>query len=115
MGRDTVYKGNRTSECGAQTVLKREYDTAPWEPLYPEPSQKLWNHSPTGFNWGYSGSGPAQLALAILLDVTGDADLAVSLHQDFKAAKVAGWGEEWEISAEEVMRWVRSKSAAGVS
>lgn len=24
------------------------------------------NHSPTGFNWGYMGSGPAQLALALL-------------------------------------------------
>lgn len=26
------------------------------------------NHSPTGFSWGYNGSGPAQLALAILCD-----------------------------------------------
>ncbi len=24
------------------------------------------NHSPSGFEWGYGGSGPAQLALAIL-------------------------------------------------
>ena len=37
-------------------------------PLNPEPSQELWNHSPDGFNWGYGGSGPAQLALALLLD-----------------------------------------------
>lgn len=28
----------------------------------------LYDHSPTGFEWGYSGSGPAQLALAILAD-----------------------------------------------
>jgi hypothetical protein len=28
----------------------------------------LVNHSPTGFSWGYAGSGPAQLALAILAD-----------------------------------------------
>ncbi len=26
----------------------------------------LYNHSPTGFEWAYNGSGPAQLALAIL-------------------------------------------------
>jgi len=26
------------------------------------------NHSPTGFAWGYSGSGAAQLAVAILAD-----------------------------------------------
>lgn len=28
----------------------------------------LMNHSPTGFSWGYAGSGPAQTALAILAD-----------------------------------------------
>jgi hypothetical protein len=28
------------------------------------------NHSPTGFAWGYSGSGSAQLAVAILADWT---------------------------------------------
>ena len=27
-------------------------------------------HSPNGFGWGYGGSGPAQLALAILLRAT---------------------------------------------
>ena len=35
--------------------------------LDPKPSQRAYNHSPDGFNWGYAGSGPAQLALAILL------------------------------------------------
>lgn len=29
---------------------------------------ELWNHSPTGFEWSYLGSGPAQLGLAILAD-----------------------------------------------
>ena len=31
----------------------------------------LFNHSPTGFEWGYAGSGPAQLALALLADMLG--------------------------------------------
>lgn len=36
---------------------------------YPLPLFKeIRNHSPTGFEWGYNGSGPAQLALAILAD-----------------------------------------------
>lgn len=39
--------------------------------LDPKPSQKMRNHSPDGFNWGYGGSGPAQLALAIMLKLTG--------------------------------------------
>ena len=42
------------------------------------------NHSPTGFEWGYGGSGPAQLALAILADCLEDDDRAVGLHQLFK-------------------------------
>jgi len=37
------------------------------EYLSPKESQKIWNHSPDGFNWGYGGSGPSQLALAIFL------------------------------------------------
>lgn len=28
------------------------------------PKNNLRNHSPNGFNWGYGGSGPAQLSLA---------------------------------------------------
>lgn len=35
--------------------------------LKPARSQKYYNHSPDGFAWGYSGSGPAQLALALCL------------------------------------------------
>lgn len=35
--------------------------------LDPGPSQKIINHSPDGFSWGYGGSGPAQLALAITI------------------------------------------------
>jgi hypothetical protein len=32
----------------------------------------LFNHSPTGFSWGDGGSGPAQLAVALLADALGD-------------------------------------------
>ena len=39
--------------------------------------------SPSGFNWGYGGSGPAQLALAILLRAT-DHETAVAYYQAFK-------------------------------
>jgi len=53
------------------------------EELLPRRSQKVYNHSPNGFNWGYGGSGPAQLALAVLLEFTSE-DKALLLHQDFK-------------------------------
>ena len=64
----------------------------------------LFNHSPTGFSWGYCGSGPAQLALALLADALGDDDLAVRLHQAFKFRVVACWpeGERWWITADQI-------------
>ena len=51
--------------------------------LSPKQSQAIVNHSPTGFAWGYSGSGPAQLALALLLKYT-DENKASRLYQEFK-------------------------------
>ncbi len=44
----------------------------------------LANHSPTGFAWSYLGSGPAQLALAILADATGDDAFALEHYRTFK-------------------------------
>lgn len=40
----------------------------------------LGRHSPNGFNWGYGGSGPAELALAIVTEITGKPDG----YQEFK-------------------------------
>jgi hypothetical protein len=51
--------------------------------LNPGPSQAIWNHSPDGFNWGYSGSGPAQLALAIMLEIAPE-KVALKNYQNFK-------------------------------
>lgn len=51
--------------------------------LHPEESLKIINHSPDGFNWGYPGSGPAQLALAICLELFGYFK-ARKVYQDFK-------------------------------
>jgi hypothetical protein len=64
--------------------------------LDPAQSQKVWNHSPDGFNHGYSGSGPAQLALAIMLELTGKADG----YQDFKFRFIAGLPQGQDFEAE---------------
>ena len=60
------------------------------------PRLDLRNHSPTGFEWGYGGSGPAQLALAILADHFGSDEPALAIYQSFKRAVIAtfpysGW------------------------
>ena len=53
------------------------------ELLLPEKSQEIINHSPDGFAWGYGGSGPSQLALAICLELYGQ-DKATQIYQSFK-------------------------------
>ena len=66
------------------------------ELLDPTHSQAIKNHSPDGFNWGYGGSGPAKLALAVTLEVTGKSDG----YQQFKWNLIAGLpqGEDFEVS-----------------
>ena len=49
-----------------------------------DPRFDLWNHSPSGFEWGYGGSGPAQLALALAADVLGDDEAALGVYQRLK-------------------------------
>ncbi|GAD53945.1 hypothetical protein MBEHAL_2705 [Halarchaeum acidiphilum MH1-52-1] len=54
------------------------------ERLTPECSLTIVQHSPSGFAVGYRGSGPAQLALAVLLNDTDNATLARQHYQTFK-------------------------------
>ena len=75
---DVVYVGYR--RLGRAVVEKQPGQ----EQVTPEQSLELANHSPSGFSWGYSGSGPAQLALALLLDYTGDEDVALAHYTAFK-------------------------------
>ncbi len=98
------YKGVKSDSGGAKTVFRVEDGRI--ATLQPERSQRVWNHSPDGFNWGYGGSGPAQLALALLLDVTNNKDLSTHLHQSFKAAFVSTWGEQWCVTADQIREWI---------
>jgi len=63
---DVIYVGYRRR---GRAIVKNQSDQ---EQLTPERSLALASHSPSGFEWGYGGSGPAQLALALLLDYTDD-------------------------------------------
>jgi hypothetical protein len=63
----------------------------------------LWNHSPTGFEWGYCGSGPAQLALALLADHLTDDGQALVFYQRFKWAVVVELPKRrWTLTSREV-------------
>ena len=76
--------------------------------LTPAESQKVRNHSPDGFNWGYHGSGPAQLALAICLLELPPAE-AQEVYQDFKRGVIAELptGHDFEIEFD-FMGWVNA-------
>ena len=56
--------------------------------ITPEKSLSVMKHSPSGFAWGYGGSGPAQLALAILLDLV-DKKSALNWYHDLKVSFIA--------------------------
>lgn len=53
------------------------------------PRNDLRNHSPDGFSWGYLGSGPAQLALAMLMQVFQDWSRVQPIYQIFKERFIA--------------------------
>jgi hypothetical protein len=68
-------------ETGRVWLFEKELD--------PRPSQKIRNHSSSGFNWGYNGSGPAQLSLAICLELFGS-EYGKKIYQDFKFWYIGG-------------------------
>jgi hypothetical protein len=78
------------------------------EVLDPTRSQRLRNQSPDGFNWGYGGSGPAQLALAILLAAGVPRRRAIRLYQEFKWAIIARLPPRSDFVFElDVVEWAR--------
>ena len=67
------------------------------------PRHDLCNHSPDGFEWGYGGSGPAQLALALLADHLGNEPMALANYQAFKSEVIAGLDDDqWLLTNEDV-------------
>ena len=71
------------------------------------------NHSPTGPAWGYGGSGPAQLALVILLAVTDEAT-AERFYQRFKRSVIAPIeANRWALGASDVLGWLEP-AATGI-
>lgn len=87
------------------------------------------HHSPTGYEWGYGGSGPADLALNIIeaylksLGYNGPRikcwrgdclHLSWLLHQDFKWEFLAPMDEAGGfISAETIIAWIKTKTRLG--
>jgi len=93
-----IYEGNRAKD-GTVSVL------VDGEPL--PPCNDVYNHSPDGFEWGYGGSGPAQLALALLVHHCGK-NRALKYYQDFKwrFISILPKDEIWKIESEDLDYWI---------
>lgn len=75
----------------------------------PQLSRQERRHSPDGFEWGYGGSGPAELARAILIALY--PCLEVTRHsrcyQEFKKDVIASLeGDEFVLTGAEVDAWL---------
>lgn len=95
-----VYHGRRTP-AGVEVRVEND-DGLHLRML--DPRFDLRNHSPTGFEYGYCGSGPAQLALAMLADALGDDEQAMNWYQEFKRVVIASLNDpEWTLTEEQVI------------
>ena len=55
------------------------------------------------FEWGYEGSGPQKLALAILTDHFGDAALALTRHKLFMEIVIAVMRDDtWTLTSDQI-------------
>jgi len=107
---DVIYVGYRRR---GRAIVEKQSDQ---EQLTPERSLELANHSSSGFEWGYGGSGPAQLALALLLDYTDDEEFALTHYTRFKNEVVsqlecAGPNERWRLTGSRIEAVVRAEAS----
>jgi len=114
-----VYLGlsesKRWSHVGNVWVMEFEGEGNAMVPLQLDPRYDLRNHSPDGFAWGYGGSGPAQLALALLADAV-DSKAAEKYYQAFKADVIAGMNQDlgWCLTGSDIITWLAERSKAGI-
>lgn len=78
-------------------------------------------HSPTGFSWGYAGSGPADLARCILIDHFDAHDEAEKgtvrdvdrLYHSFKDEVIAKLRDPWELTSDDILEWLDAHEMPG--
>lgn len=108
-GQGVLYYAGTRREAGRNEVVRMHGEQGE-TCLLVTPLPERWdlvNHSPDGFEWGYRGSGPAQLALALLADATGNDNLAIDMHQAFKDAVLTMICEgAFTITADFIRWWV---------
>ena len=90
-----VYTGCRDADGVRVTVNGKALD----------PRLDLQTLSSSGFEWGYDGGGPAQLALAILADHLGDGAAALSQYKTLRSGVIAAIrDDEWSLDSATIDR-----------
>lgn len=98
-GSDAKYVGFRTTS-GTHVVVQTAEGSANLQPR-----SDLIRHSPVGFDWGRSGSGQAQLALALLAHVSGDDAFALEHYQLFQHEIIARFPKHrFEITGSQALQ-----------
>lgn len=80
-------------------------------------SLKIINHSPTGFNWGYGGAGPAQLALALLMEfMPNRQEVAQNNYHKFKLDVISTLPQEdFEMKEDVVLDWINEHAKENIN
>ncbi len=87
-----IYKGERNIDGAEVTVDGEPLDTR----------LDLHTFTSRGFEWGYEGNGPKQLALAILADYFEDDAQAKAECRAFMSRVVAYFSNEWEMTSADI-------------
>ena len=96
----TVYRGRRDPTAPVGEEVEVTVDGEPLDRRY-----DLLSASPSGFEYGYGGSGPAQLAIAMLSHAFDD-EFAERHYQRFKREVVAELPESgWKLTKQDLDEW----------
>jgi hypothetical protein len=134
-----LYRAERTPGAGGPATVEIFRRTQQQERRVGllNPRCDLRNHSPDGFQWGYAGSGPAQLALALcvhslIAELIDNADAgtdvasrsrvalcerrALAVYQNFKFTILAGQqADRWSMDDVQIRDAITALEAQGIT
>ena len=106
---ERLYYAMKTT--GSQTVFFKDLPDGSPELLPLQLSLKIADHSPDGFNWGFGGSGAAQLSLALLLNATSDPDISLKYYTYFEWDLVVKFEKKWTLLRSDILAWLEKEKA----
>jgi hypothetical protein len=102
-----IFRGYRKGQKGDACLVTVQDDGGVRMLDLPELTPHEDRHSPDGFQWGYDGSGPAELARAILIKTYPGAAIVREsrCYLAFKREVIATMADEWTLDATEIAAW----------